>query len=103
MSEYTNVGKTSDFPEGRPRPFMLGDEKVAVVQSEGRFYAFSNECTHVGAELISGYVFANQIVCWLHNSVFDMESGDKLDGPAFDPLTIYDVRIEGEDVLVGRK
>ena len=103
MAEYVNVGKLSEFPEGKAQPFLVNEEKVAVVNSEGRLYAFSNECTHVGADLTSGYIFGNQVVCWLHNSVFDMETGERLDGPAFDPLTIYDVRVEGEDVLVGKK
>ena len=103
MPEYVNVGKLTEFPEGQVRPFLVNEEKVAVVNSEGRFYAFSNECTHVGAELTSGYVYGDQVVCWLHNSVFDMGTGEKLDGPAFDPLTIYDVRVEGEDVFVARK
>jgi 3-phenylpropionate/trans-cinnamate dioxygenase ferredoxin subunit len=103
MSEYLNLGKVSDFPEGQVRPFTLDDEKIAVVQSEGRFYAFSNECTHTGAELTSAYTYGSQVVCWLHGSVFDMDSGARLDGPAYDPLTVYDVRVEGDAVLIGRK
>ena len=102
MAEYTNVGKVSDFPDGAIKPFTLGDEAIAIVNSEGRWYAFSNECTHVGAALTEGYVVANQVVCWLHGSVFDMATGAKVEGPAFDPLSVYEVKVQGDDVLVGK-
>jgi len=102
MAEYTNVGKLSDFPDGAIRPFTLGDEAIAVVSSEGRLYAFSNECTHTGEALTMGYVAGEQVVCWLHGSVFDITTGVKLEGPAFEDLSVYDVKVEGDDVLVGK-
>ena len=103
MAEYMNVGKVSDFPDGAIKPFTLDGEDIAIVNSEGRFYAFSNECTHVGASLAEGYVAGAQVVCGRHGSVFDMITGNRVEGPADDALSVYDVKVEGDDVLVGKQ
>jgi 3-phenylpropionate/trans-cinnamate dioxygenase ferredoxin subunit len=103
MAEYTSVGKVEEFPEGEIKARRLNDEPVAIVNSQGNWYAFSNECTHTGAALSMGYVDNNVVICWLHNSVFDMNTGEKLEGPAFEPLTIYDIKIDGDDVLIGKR
>jgi nitrite reductase/ring-hydroxylating ferredoxin subunit len=36
----------------------------------------------------------------VHTAIFDIHTGECLEGPASDPLTAYVVRLEGEDVLV---
>jgi 3-phenylpropionate/trans-cinnamate dioxygenase ferredoxin subunit len=41
------------------------------------------------------------VECPLHGSVFSAESGEVLSPPADQPLTVYSVRVEGNDVLVG--
>ena len=102
MPEYINVGNLSEFTEGKVHPLVIADVKIALVQSEGALYAFSNECTHIGVELTSGEIYGQNIVCWLHGSLFDMSSGARLDGPASDPLTVYDVKVEDDDVLIGK-
>ena len=38
--------------------------------------------------------------CPIHGARFDLESGKPLNPPAIFPLKIYDVRIEGDDILV---
>jgi 3-phenylpropionate/trans-cinnamate dioxygenase ferredoxin subunit len=36
----------------------------------------------------------------LHGSRFDIGSGAVLSLPAYEPIAVYPVRVEGEDVLV---
>ena len=100
MAEYVNVGKLSEFPEGKAQPFLVNEEKVAVVNSDGRLYAVGGFCTHQRISLRGSYVEAKWLWCWLHYSAFDMETGAVMDGPAKDPIPVYSVRLEGEDVLV---
>jgi nitrite reductase/ring-hydroxylating ferredoxin subunit len=103
MSEFVKVGRVSDFPVGRIIGVEVGGEDVAVVNWHDRFFAFANVCTHLGTPLSVGYVTnANEVVCMLHDSVFDMETGKALDGPTNEDLPIYQVRVEGDDVLVAR-
>src|SRR5437870_12427931 len=95
------VGEVADFEEGVIVPFVVGGEEVGVVSIRGRFYAFSNRCTHWGVALSEGYVnSAHQIVCAYHDSAFDLRGGYVVGGPAMDDLPIYDVRVEDGRVLV---
>jgi 3-phenylpropionate/trans-cinnamate dioxygenase ferredoxin subunit len=93
----------TDFPEGRIVAVDVGGEDVAVVNWHDRFFAFANLCTHLGTPLSVGYVTnANEVVCMLHDSVFDMATGKALDGPTNEDIPVYSVRLAGEDVLVGK-
>jgi 3-phenylpropionate/trans-cinnamate dioxygenase ferredoxin subunit len=101
MAGYVTIGKVSEFEDGVIYRFDVEGEYVAVVSWRDRFYAFSDHCTHWGVSLSQGYITgADEIVCMYHFAAFDMKSGAVLDGPAMDDLPLYEVRVEGEDVLV---
>jgi len=102
IAEYVKVGKLGDFPAGAIRPVTLGEEPVAVANVLGRLYCFSNYCTHVGLELSSGYLSEGSVTCLYHGSEFDLGTGEAVGGPAQAPVTLYSVRVEGDDVLVAR-
>jgi nitrite reductase/ring-hydroxylating ferredoxin subunit len=82
--------------------FELDGCSIAVLRLDDRFYAFDNFCTHEGVTFTSGYgvVAKNRVVCMLHSSAFDVATGVVLTGPAADGLKTYEVRIDGDDVLV---
>lgn len=102
MIEYHRVGNVSDFEPGMMRPFRLGNDDIAVVKVGEEFHAFSNFCTHEGITLTAGYghIAREFVVCMMHSSVFKLETGEVVAGPAQDALQIYEVKVEGEDVLV---
>lgn len=103
MSDRLRIGSPDDFEDGLVYSVNFQGEDVAIVRFRGRFHAFSNRCTHWGVSLSDGFVnSAGQIVCLHHDSAFDMRSGAVLEGPAGEDLLIYDVSVEGNDVLVGR-
>ena len=82
----------------------VGGKDVAVTIYDGAFCAFRNECTHQGVVLAGGFGELNgrRIFCGLHDSSFDIKNGRTTGGPATEPLEIYKVRVEGDDVLVGK-
>jgi 3-phenylpropionate/trans-cinnamate dioxygenase ferredoxin subunit len=43
---------------------------------------------------------APTIECWLHGSCFDLRTGEPTNLPATEPVDVYPVRVEGEDVYV---
>jgi nitrite reductase/ring-hydroxylating ferredoxin subunit len=101
MAAYVMVGGVSDFPENEVKMRIVQGEQVAVVNAAGRFHAFSGFCTHIEVPLRGSYVEGRWLWCWLHYSVFDLETGACVDGPARDrPLSVYSVRVEGEEVFV---
>jgi nitrite reductase/ring-hydroxylating ferredoxin subunit len=40
------------------------------------------------------------VTCGCHGSVFDLETGEAVGPPADQPLTLYEVRVEGDEVQV---
>ncbi len=73
---------------------------VAVVRSEGEIYAIHDVCSHANVALSEGEVDDGTIECWLHGSRFDLVTGRPSGLPATQPVPVYDVKIDGDDVLV---
>ena len=73
---------------------------VAIVRSNGEFYAIADECSHAAIPLSEGDVGDGEIECYLHGSRFDLRTGEPIGLPATEPVPIYRCLVEGEDVLV---
>ncbi|SNS45831.1 3-phenylpropionate/trans-cinnamate dioxygenase ferredoxin subunit [Micrococcales bacterium KH10] len=74
---------------------------VAVVRdSDGEWHAIDDMCTHGAVSLSDGEVEGCMIECWLHGSVFDLKTGQPTTPPASQPVNVYPVSIDGNDVLV---
>jgi len=102
MSRRIVVGKLSDFENDGMRTVGLGDskDKILICRSGGEFSALSPHCTHYGAPLEEGALGEGRIVCPLHHSCFSAKNGDVLEPPAFDSLVAYEIRTEGENLVV---
>jgi nitrite reductase/ring-hydroxylating ferredoxin subunit len=98
---FLAVGKVSEFPEGKMRAFRLDETEIAVAMVNGCLHAFSNVCTHRQAYLSDGFLIDGQVVCGEHEATYDPATGAILYGPAFEPLPVFPVRVEGEEVQVG--
>jgi 3-phenylpropionate/trans-cinnamate dioxygenase ferredoxin subunit len=44
-----------------------------------------------------------EIECWLHGSMFDLKTGKPSSLPATEPVPVYPVKIEGDDLYVAVK
>jgi 3-phenylpropionate/trans-cinnamate dioxygenase ferredoxin subunit len=99
-TEFVRVGAVSEYEQGVLRNHKVDGNYIAVVRNGERFYAMLNQCTHAGFLLTPGNLEGGQIYCPAHGAYFDPENGEPTSGPADDALTLYDVRIDGEDVLV---
>ncbi|MFY9587390.1 MAG: non-heme iron oxygenase ferredoxin subunit [Actinomycetota bacterium] len=101
MENYIQVAKVDDVPPGSATVVDVKGIEVALINSGGQYYAIGNECTHAGGSLGEGdLVEENQIECPLHGSVFDITSGEVVNGPADEPVPTYEVKVENGVVLV---
>jgi 3-phenylpropionate/trans-cinnamate dioxygenase ferredoxin subunit len=50
--------------------------------------------------LSDGEVTGKGIECWMHAACFDLRTGEPTTPPATEPVDVYAVRIEGDDVFV---
>jgi 3-phenylpropionate/trans-cinnamate dioxygenase ferredoxin subunit len=96
------VGVVSEFVEGVLYPRKLGGTRaVFVTRANGRFYALSNICTPHGFTITPGTTDGATVLCPVHDALFDLGTGACISGPAGDPLPVYAVTVEGDDVMVG--
>ena len=101
---FERVCALSDIKEPGSLRVELADVDIAVVRFEGEVYAIEDLCSHAEVPLSEGDVEefkgAPTIECWLHGSCFDLRTGEPTNLPATEPVDVYPVRVEGEDVYV---
>ncbi len=100
ISDFVRVGSVDDYEQGVLYNHKVEGKYVAVVRNGERFYAMLNACTHSAYLLTPGTLQDGRVHCPAHGAYFRLEDGEPLAGPAGDPLELFDVRIEGIDVLV---
>ena len=98
---YRTVAKVSDLEPGELMYVEVGDEFVCLINMDGEIHAINDTCTHEDASLSTGVLKGEHVKCPLHNSRFDLRTGEALEEPAEEPLGTYPVREEGGRVLVG--
>jgi 3-phenylpropionate/trans-cinnamate dioxygenase ferredoxin subunit len=97
---WTRIAAATQLQDDEVIPVALGDAQLALYRSAGEFHVTDNVCTHQHALLSDGYVEDGCIECPLHQARFDLRTGAALCAPATQPIRVYPVRVEGDDVLV---
>ncbi len=99
--EFVPVARTRDMPPGGMQRVQAKGRDLLLLNSGGNLYALSNACTHVGFPLSHGLFYGEIITCAYHGAQFDVKTGQVLSPPARADLITYEVKVEGEDILVG--
>jgi 3-phenylpropionate/trans-cinnamate dioxygenase ferredoxin component len=97
---FQRACSVGDVASGTALAVEVDGVEIAVVRNGDDFYAVRDECSHAAIPLSEGEVDGCEIECWLHGSTFDLRTGKPTVLPATEPVPIYPVRIEGDDVLV---
>jgi 3-phenylpropionate/trans-cinnamate dioxygenase ferredoxin subunit len=90
----------ADVPEGTAHRVVLDGVPIAVVHTEGQWFAVSDICSHADVSLAEGDVDGCTLECWLHGSRFDLRTGLPSGPPATTPVPVYPVSVEGDTVFV---
>ena len=89
-----------EFREGEAVAAVIGDQEIAVAHDGEEYFAVEDICSHAAVALSEGEIEGCTLECWLHGSRFDLRTGKPSGPPATEPVPVYPVRVEGEDVLV---
>jgi 3-phenylpropionate/trans-cinnamate dioxygenase ferredoxin subunit len=100
MSRYVKVSSVTDIPPGSRKTVEVDGIEVVVVNLDGKFYAIEDVCTHDGGALGEGKLDGHALICPRHGARFDVRTGAALKMPAVDPAPVYEVKVEGQDVLI---
>jgi 3-phenylpropionate/trans-cinnamate dioxygenase ferredoxin subunit len=94
---------TSDVPAGEVRRFEVDHRPFAVVNlGEEGFRVVDAICSHAHYFLDEGEVDLDDetIECPKHGSTFDLNTGKPTTLPATQPVDRFDMKVEGNDVLI---
>jgi nitrite reductase/ring-hydroxylating ferredoxin subunit len=99
VPEYP-VARLSALRDGEGRIVRPGGVEVALFRDGDRVFALGNTCLHTGAALGEGLVINGCAVCPWHGWRYRLGDGRRV--PVIGDLGVptYDVRVDGDEVLV---
>ncbi len=99
-SEFTFIARTDEVEAGYALQVAVdGREPVAVVRLDDGFYVMDDTCTHGAASMSEGEVIGCEIECPFHSGRFDVRTGAVTAFPCTKALTVYPVKVEGNQVF----
>ena len=101
MSEV-RVCAVDDVASGSAKRVDVDGYRLCVVRIGDDWYVINDECSHEDYSLAEGDVWEEEreIECPRHGSTFSLVDGSPQSLPATRPVPVYDVRIDGTDVIV---
>jgi 3-phenylpropionate/trans-cinnamate dioxygenase ferredoxin subunit len=101
--EFEPVASLTDLAEGailqRVRP---SGDAVCLVRYKGEISALSDLCTHQHFSMSLGDLLDDgTLQCAWHGARYDCRTGEVKQVPATAPLPVFQVRLDGDTILVG--
>lgn len=100
MAEWVKVGTSGEVADGEVNNYSVGERQISVANVDGDLHAFDDLCTHQQCSLTEGDLDGPIIECPCHGSRFDITTGEAITGPANDPLDIFEVREQDDELQV---
>jgi nitrite reductase/ring-hydroxylating ferredoxin subunit len=97
---FTRVASMAELPVGTLLGLEVGGQRICLANVEGHIYALRNNCTHKDFPLSEGQLEDGTLECAWHGARFDVRTGRALALPAIRPVKTYEVRVDGDDILV---
>ncbi|HEY3965214.1 MAG TPA: non-heme iron oxygenase ferredoxin subunit [Planctomycetaceae bacterium] len=101
MSEFQQVATLDEIPSGGRKSLVFDDRAVLLFRIGDDFYAVEDVCSHDGQPLTDGKLAGTSIECPRHGARFDVRTGRPLCMPAVEPIATFEVRVEGNNILLG--
>jgi 3-phenylpropionate/trans-cinnamate dioxygenase ferredoxin component len=102
--QFRTLGPGDAIPNDFVVPHYLDDLKrrISVARVDDRLYAFDDLCTcaEKPCPLSGGLLTGTTLMCQCHGSRFDITNGAVINGPATEPLNIYDVQEVDGDIQI---
>ena len=98
--DFVKAATLEEFADISHKVIKLIGRPVGIIKKEdGTFFGVEASCKHQGADLLADYRGGSVAVCPRHNWVYNLETVKCLNNDSL-PLKKYQVKIEGNDVLV---
>src|SRR5947199_2109761 len=102
---FTPVASLAELPPGTAKRVYAANDAVALFNVNGTVYAIANRCTHARASLSEGTVdpVRCRVTCPWHEGVLSLETGHVLRGPRVHPVAAYQVKLDGDTILIAHE
>jgi len=104
---FTKVAETNDIPSGKMLKVKIKQNDILIANVEGIYYAIDNMCSYDQEDLTKGALKGSILTCPKNKAEYDVTTGKNVKGPKMmlfrvktDDLKSYEVKIEGNDILV---
>ncbi len=104
-SAFEPVASLAELAEGTvlQRVRSSGDA-ICLVRHNGEISALSDICTHEHFSMSLGDLLEDgTLQCAWHGARYDCRTGEVKQVPATSPLPVFQVRLEGDTILVGSR
>ena len=103
MATYESVAKLDEIPDGGMKQVVAHGEPLGLYRVGAEVWAIHDICTHEQTYLTEGEFEPDEmeVECPLHGSRFNVVDGSVRILPATKPVQTYEVKIEGDLVMVG--
>lgn len=101
MPGFEKVASITELKDGEVTSVEVAGESIALFRLADSIFATTELCPHADCPLSEyGVIEADEVECTCHGSRFDIRTGENRAPPAVEPLRVYPVQLEGDDVLV---
>ncbi len=99
-SDWTDVAALDDLSDGTPHRVEADGTPVLLLRQGNRIRAIGATCTHLGGPLDEGPIEGDTVTCPWHGSVFSLDDGTLIHGPAMTPVAAYEVRVQDGRIAI---
>jgi ferredoxin-NADP reductase/nitrite reductase/ring-hydroxylating ferredoxin subunit len=101
--DFVKVADAKDIQPSHMKEVQADGENICVVNVGGKYYAIGSICTHEGGPLADGSLEGYEVECPWHGSKFDVRTGEVTSPPASEPEPAYEVKVDGNNILIKRQ
>lgn len=94
MTDWVDVCDAKALAEGKNIVVEVDGYNVAIFKIDCNFYAILDVCSHDGAEISSGKLDGDEIICPRHGARFCVKTGAVKCPPAYEDIDTFLVRVE---------
>lgn len=99
--EFTAVCSEDELGDNAMKCVRAGKVNILIARKNQELFAIANTCSHMGGPLDEGDLLEGcKVRCPWHGSVFSLEDGSVIEGPATEPQPEFDVRTRNGKIEV---
>lgn len=93
MTDWIDVMAEAALANGEHIVVDVDGIDVAVFKLDDQIYAIEDVCSHDGAEIASGELIGDEIVCPRHGARFCVKTGEVKCAPAYENIATFPLRV----------